>query len=178
MSDLNFIKDEDLHSKVENSIEYIYALYEQSKADGQNKLYQEETYRVIVLYIVSVIEAILLYFYKVRGEKITYLEYKFPQALLPGYQHLDRKGLPVVIAVQEKVEKKEHQLGIHELVKFFSEKRLIKVKTAESILEMNDVRNTFHFNKPRAKNCDLEKVEAALSLLVHTLENAPAALIK
>jgi len=176
MGDLDFIKDKDLRRTLEDSIEYIYALFEQSKEDAQKKLYQEETYRVIILYVVSAIEAMLLYFYKIRGEKIEYPEYKFVQTLPPQYGHIDKIGLPVVIAVQEKIEKREHQLGIHELITFFRGRKLIQEKTAEDILDMNDVRNTFHFNKPRARVCDLKRVEKALQLLVHTIENAPKAL--
>lgn len=176
MGDLGFIKDRELRKTLEDSIEYIYALFEQSKKDEQKTLYQEETYRVIILYVVSAIEAVLLYFYKVRGEKIEYSEYKFVQTLPMQYGHLDKVGLPVVIAVQEKVEKREHQIGLHELITFFSGKKLIQERTSKDILDMNDVRNTFHFNKPRAQVCDLKRVEKALQLLVHTIENAPKAL--
>jgi len=83
MRELDFIKDKDLRKTLEDSIEYIYTLFEQSKNDKQKELYKEETYRVIVLYVVSAIEAVLLYFYKERVEKIEYLEYKFVQTLLP-----------------------------------------------------------------------------------------------
>lgn len=176
MNDLDFINDQKLRKTLEDSIEYIYALYERSKSDGLHKLYQEETYRVIILYVVSAIEAILFYFYKVRGEKIQYAEYKFVQALPLKYEHIEKKGLPVVVAVQDKIEKKEHQLGIHELVTSFKSKNLMMAKTAEDILDMNDVRNTFHFNKLRAKTCDLKRVERALQLLVHTIKNAPKSL--
>jgi len=176
MGDLDFIKDKELRKTLEDSIEYIYTLFKQSKDDEQKKLYQDETYRVIILYVVSAIEAVLLYFYKVRGEKIEYLEYKLVHTLPSQYGHSDKVGLPVVIAVQEKVEKREHQLGIHELVTFFKGKNLMQEKTAKDILDMNDVRNTFHFNKPRAQICDLKRVEKALQLLVHTIENAPKAL--
>lgn len=176
MDELDFIKDKELRKKLEDSIEYIYALFEQSKDDGQKKLYQEETYRVIILYIVSAIEAVLLYFYKVRGEKIEQTEYKFIQALPLQYGHIGKPGLPVIIAVQEKIEKREHQLGMHELITYFKGKKLIKEQTATDILDMNDVRNTFHFNKPRAHECDLKRVEKALQLLLHTIENAPKTL--
>lgn len=70
MRDLDFIKDKELRKTLEDSIEYIYALFEQSKDSKQKKSYQEETYRVIILYVVSAIEAILLYFYKARGRKL------------------------------------------------------------------------------------------------------------
>ena len=72
MNDIDFIKDEELKKRLEDSIEYIFALFEQSKGAGQKEIYLEETYRVIILYVVSVIEAVLLYFYKERGEKIEY----------------------------------------------------------------------------------------------------------
>lgn len=176
MSGLDFINDKELRKTLEDSIEYIYTLYERSKLDDRHKLYQEETYRVIVLYVVSAIEAILLYFYKVRGEKIQYAEYKFVNILSPQYEHIEKKGLPIVVAVQERVEKKEHQLGMHELVSFFRDKNLMTEKTAEDILDMNDVRNTFHFSKPRAKTCDLRRVERAFQLLMHTMKNAPKSL--
>lgn len=176
MNGFDFINDNELRKRLEDSIEYIYVLYERSKLDGHNKLYQEETYRVIILYVVSAIEAILLYFYKARGEKIQYAEYKFVHKLSSKYEHIDKKGLPVVVAVQEKVEKKEHQLGMQELVTFFRDKNLMKEKTAGDILDVNDVRNTFHFSKPRAKICDLKRVERAFQLLMHTMENAPQSL--
>lgn len=176
MKDLDFIKDPELRKTIENSIEYIYALYEQSKSGEQNELYQEETRRVIILYVVSTIEAILLYFYKLRGKKIEYTEYKFVQILPSEYVHKEKADLPVVIAVQEKLEKPEHQIGLHDLVLFFKTRKLIQEKTADNILELNDIRNTLHFNKPRSKNCDVKQVEAAFQLLVYTIERAPGVL--
>lgn len=176
MKDLDFIKDDELRKRIEDSIEYIYALFEQSKGNKQKEFYQEETYRVIILYVVSAIEAILLYFYKTRGEKIEYIEYKFVQTLPSKYRYNGKTGLPVVIAVQEKLEKQEHQIGLHDLVIFFKTKKLIQEKTVDDILKLNDVRNTFHFSKPRTKNCDIKQVEAALQLLVYTLERAPRVL--
>lgn len=176
MNDLDFIKNEELRKRIEDSIEYIYALLEQSKSNEQNELYREETRRVIILYVVSAIEAILLYFYKVRGEKIDYLEYKYVHPLPLEYGHTAKASLPVVVAVQEKMEKQEHQIGLHDLVMFFKTKKLIQEKTANDILELNDLRNTLHFSKPRDKNCDVKRVEAAFQLLVHTIERAPGVL--
>lgn len=176
MSDLGFIKDVDLRKTLEDSIEFIYVLRERSKYVGQNKLCQEEICRIIILYIVSAIEAVLLYFYKDRGEKIEYPEYKFVQLLPPEFGHSEKVGLPLVIAVQEKVERQEYQIGLHDLVIFFKDKKLMPGEIADDILELNDVRNTFHFSKSRIKSCDLGRVERALQLLVYTLEWAPKAL--
>ena len=98
------------------------------------------------------------------------------QTLPPQYGHSGKVGLPVVVAVQEKMQKQEYQIGIHELVNFFKSKKLMQEKTARDILDMNDVRNTFHFTKPRIQPCDLKRVEKALKLLVHTIERAPKSL--
>jgi hypothetical protein len=82
----------------------------------------------------------------------------------------------VVIAVQEKYDKEEHQISLNDLVAFFRSKKLIQEKTAKEVLELNDVRNTVHFSKPRLKKCDIDRVESALSLLVRTIKNAPKVL--
>jgi len=176
MAGFDFIDDIDLKKKLDDSIEYIYALYEKSKNDGESQLYKEETYRVIILYIISAIEAILLFFYKKRGDKINYIEYKHDYHLPKEYSYRKKPGLPVVIAIQEKLEKKDHQIGLYDLVTFFYSLKLIHQNTVDEILELNDVRNTFHFSKPRTKKCDISRVESALNLLIRTIENAPKAL--
>ena len=178
MGELDFITDKSLRETLENSIEFIYVLNERSKDSNQKKIYQEETYRIIILYVISAIEAVLLYFFKDRGEKFEYPDYKFTIALPPEFEHKAKSGLPLVIAVQEKKEKQDYQIGLHDLVIFFRNKNLIIEKTANEILDLNDVRNSFHFSKPRAKSCDLKRVESALGLLVYTLERAPKALRK
>ncbi|MCX6812281.1 MAG: hypothetical protein NTW79_01475 [Candidatus Berkelbacteria bacterium] len=176
MSDLEFIKNEDLRLTLENSNEYIYAVLENLKKNEQSELYKEETYRVIILYVISAIEAVLLYFYKEREEKMEYLDYKFVAPLPKNYIHSEKNSFPVVIAVQEKVGKEDHRIGLNDLVTFFKNKKLIQPKTASQILELNEIRNTFHFSKPRTKKCSLEHVESALKLLLHTIEKAPASL--
>ncbi len=178
MGHLDFIVDKNLRETLENSIEFIYILFEKSKDQEQKKIYQEETYRIIILYVVSSIEAVLLYFFKDRAEKIEYTDYKFVKPLSPEFEHKEKPGLCVVIAVQEKKQKPEHQIGLFDLVNFFRNKKLIKEKTADDILELNDVRNSFHFCKPRSKTCDLERVESALALLVYIIEKAPRGLRK
>lgn len=175
MSSFEFISDGDLRIKLENSIEFIYSLFERSKIEKEVPLYKEETYRVIILYVISVIEAILLYFYKERGEKIEHFEYKYPERLM-DYCHKEKQNFEVVVAVREKIEQKENQVGLHALVDLFRSKNLIRKETADSILELNDIRNTFHLCKPRTKKCGISHVESALKLLVHTIENAPIAL--
>lgn len=178
MSDLDFIQDLELRKTMTDSIEFIYALLAQSKDNGQKDLYKEETYRVIILYVVSAIEAVLLYIYKTRGEKIPYLDYKHIQILPKEFEHKDKIGSPVIVAIQEKTDRQDFQLGPRELVNFFKDKKIIEETIATEILELNDTRNTLHFSKPRTKKCDLTQVESALKMLVYVIDRAPKALQK
>ena len=173
--ELDFITDNTLRKTIEDSIEYVYVLTEESKKkEDRSALYKEETYRVIILYIASIIEAILLYLYKRQSDKITYTYYKFINPLHEDYQHASDRESPVIIAVQKTVEKVEHQIGMFELVSFFKEKKFMKEETAEEILKINNLRNTLHLNKPREGNaCDITQVEASLKLLVYTIRRAP-----
>ncbi len=70
--ELSFIKDKELKRIIEDSIQYISLIFDNTKKSSNN-LYKEETYRVIILYVISIIEAILLYILKRRREKITYV---------------------------------------------------------------------------------------------------------
>ncbi len=170
MDDFDFIRNENLRVIIKGSIEYIYALLEGLKNGEKSELYREETYRTIILYVISIIEAILLYFYKEINGKIEYSEYKFMQYLSENYICKEKDNLPIIVAAEEKIVKKDYQISLHDLVKFFRGKKLIRREKADEILELNDIRNTFHFNKPRDKGCNINHVERALKLLVHTIK--------
>jgi|SRR3989344_6819346 len=177
--ELDFITDNILRKTIEDSVEYVHVLSEESKKEDKSALYKEETYRVIILYIVSIIEAILLYLYKKHGDTITYLDYKFINTLPEDYHHASNRESRVVVAVQKTIEKSEHQIGTSDLVSFFKEKKLMKKETAEEILKINDLRNTLHLNKPREKTiCDVAQVESALKLLVYVIQRAPKSILK
>lgn len=69
-------------------------------------------------------------------------------------------------------------MGLINIVNFFKGKGLIQSKTAESILGLNDMSNTFHLNKKRNTECTNEKVNEAIELLIHTIKHAPSSLKK
>jgi len=131
MEDLDFITDSKLRKTIEDSFEYIYVLFDNSKQEEKNKLFKEETNRIIILYVISIIEAILLFIFLKRNDEISKLEYKFIQTLPEEFKHLEQKDYPIVVAVQKKVKKKEHEIGLFELVNFFKEKKLMLEKTAK-----------------------------------------------
>jgi len=177
MNDFDFIKDTKLKKNIEDSIEYIYLLHQESKEDEKNILYKEETNRVIILYVISVIEALFLYFYKNIDKKLTNTKDTILKDLSKDVQPKNKEG-KVLLIVRKEEEKKEHELMLHTLVKFFEKEKKIKKETADKILELNSMRNTFHLSKDRKNKCSIEMVENALSLLVYIIKNVSKILKK
>lgn len=173
MTELGFIQDASLRKTIENAINFVYGLFDQSKKEEQSDLYKEETYRVIILYIISTIEPVLLYFYKQQPDRMERIEYKYKHVLPAEFTHIQKSASRIIIAIEEKGSKEDHAIGLFDLIMFFKARKLIIEKTAHSILELNEIRNTFHFSKSRKTSCDISKVEEAFQLLVHTLEHAP-----
>ncbi len=173
-NNLNFINNEELKKTIEDSIDYIEIIFEQAK-NNESALYKEETYRVIILYVVSIIEAILLYILETRKEKIDYTEYKYINEISPDFKHCELPNDKVVIAVQKKRKKEENShIGFVELVKFMKEKDLITKELYQKILDINNIRNIFHFTKPRNKiTCEIKAVDSAFKLLVEVIEVIP-----
>ena len=175
--ELSFIKDKELKRIIEDSIQYISLIFDNTKKSSNN-LYKEETYRVIILYVISIIEAILLYILKRRREKITYVQYKFANPVQESFRHTELPYSTVVIAVQKEEVRDERKIGLTDLVAFMEKRHAIDETFATKILDANNIRNTFHFTKPRDKiTCEIETVENALELLVDTIHKAPKAIV-
>jgi hypothetical protein len=106
------------------------------------------------------------------------LEYKYVVNLPKAYGYQGEDGSNIVAAVQKKVVKPDRQIGLVELVSFFKNSGDMKYDTVDEILKINDIRNTFHFNKARDRiPCTIEQVEKALGLFVYIIEKAPRRLV-
>lgn len=174
---LNFITDKDLRDRVEKSVRYTLVLFKDSDKNS-DAVHREEANRVIVLYVISIIEAIIFFFYEQSKEKIMKTEYVNITNLPDTYSDISKPGFQLVIATRQEVERKTSQLGLVNIVNFFRGKGLILQTTADSILELNDISNTFHLSKKRSVECTNEKVNEAVELLIHTIKHAPNSLKK
>jgi hypothetical protein len=170
------IKDAFLAEKIRNSTDYIYFLHDLSNEEKHNDILKEETYRVIILYVVSCIEALLIYLYKNREEKIEVLEYKNIYKLQDIFQNDDNKYSVTVLALQTKSEKDENHVGLQEVVKHFEKIKVIKKETSEQILTLNNIRNTHHLFKNRSKKCEISDVDSSFVLFNYILEKVNLAL--
>mgnify|MGYP001569630270 FL=1 len=115
---LDFVEDGELRKIIEDAIQYIYIVFDQTK-NSDNDLFKEETYRVIILYIISVIEAILLYVLKTRNDQIKYTEYKYASSLPKEFYHSESPKDMVIIAVKKEQIKTDSQIGLVEFGRFY-----------------------------------------------------------
>ncbi len=171
--DFDFIKDSDLRKKIEDSVEYIYAAYEESKKKDKSELFRTETFRVIVLYTVSIIEAVLFDIYHQQDKRLIKEEYKETISLPKEYIHTKIENGTIAVVVIKKTEKDEIEIGFQELVKFLEKEKVLQKETVTRMLEINNVRNTLHLRKERVQTCTVKEAESALELLLYTLQNAP-----
>ena len=96
--DTDFINDKKLRERINVSIEYIFALYEDAK-DNESKEFKKETYRVIILYTVSIIEALLFSIYHQMEDRLCRTDYKDIVELNKQYKHAGHEG-SIVISVR------------------------------------------------------------------------------
>jgi len=169
--DLDFIKDTNLRGRVEHSIKYIFVLNEDVR-NNQSRIFVAETNRVIVLYTISIIEALLHEAYDSIPEHITATEYKDVSLLKKDYIHKKYQSEEVVIAVRTLVEKSTRTISFSDLLDFF-ETRMLKTATVIRLRKLNDLRNSFHLRKGGVVNCTITHVEEALQLLDLTLTKIP-----
>jgi hypothetical protein len=170
--ELSFIRDTELRRTIEDAIQYIYIIFDQARR-SDNSLYKEETYRVIVLYVVSVMEALLLYTLKSLDKKITYCDYKYVSLLPPELTHTERPGDPLIIAVQTECVKHNSAIRFVELVEYMKNINFLEKDLVKDLLHINDIRNTFHFTKPRDQiTNEVDTVEKSLDLLLKVIQKS------
>lgn len=173
--DAGFIGDEEVRQRVENALEYILVLYEESKRSTKPQ-YTAEKYRTIILYVVSILEATLFAIYAERVNKIKKVEYKWKQNLPKRYICIDDVGDAcdgdVVIAFEQQIEKGEQEVGFKELTAYLVSEKILKKDTADKMCRINSLRNTFHFRKRGSHQCTLPDVEEALELLEYSLNHS------
>ncbi|MFA4830964.1 MAG: hypothetical protein WC862_00775 [Patescibacteria group bacterium] len=175
-NDLSFLKNKELSKIIEDSIQYIQIIFEESDKK-ESALYKEETYRVILLYVTSIIEAILLRVLELRKETIPSIDYKYTSPVNKQFKHVKLPKDTVVIAVQQRSEKDNKRIGLVELVNYMKNNDLVEEKIIQEILDINDIRNTFHFTKPRDQiTFEIKTIEKAFELLVKIIQKAPAVL--
>lgn len=169
--DLDFITDSVLRQRIEDSVEYVYTTLELSKDATKNETFRSETHRVIILYIASIIEAVLFYLYVKREVHIPKEEYKKVHEIGNGYINTEVPSGKVIVATVRMVNKKESEISFKELVTFLEAQEVLKNETSMKMISLFNMRNSFHLRKQQELPCTIADVEKYLELLLYTLTN-------
>ncbi|MEN9604403.1 MAG: hypothetical protein RJB39_88 [Candidatus Parcubacteria bacterium] len=175
----DFIPDQDIRKNLENAVDFILVLIEKQKdaSESDTSLYMEEINRVLILYIVSIIEALLSYIYHLHPDKMTRLEYKEIKEIGKNYINSKIAG-KVVAAVQVHVERQSSEITLKSLIEFLQHKKILKKETAEAIRKFNHIRNSVHLSKARkGEGCSVDLVEEAVHLLIKVRAGSRKAIV-
>lgn len=172
-NNLDFIANATLRRKIEHAIEITSALYLKRNEKGVSKGIALEFCRMEILYAASIIEAILLYMFKSKNEKLNKLEYKEVYPLPSSYQS---SGSPIlVLAKQSQIPRQERELMLDNLLVFFTKNGTIKNDLKKKIDKARTVRNTFHLAKSRQGiRCDALSVNSAYDAVIDIFSVARA----
>jgi hypothetical protein len=121
---LDFIEDLDLRNRIQDSLNYVLILYRDATSHGREDVYSRETFRVLILYIVSIIEVLLFYTMKKKDHKIFFYDYK-DIFVLPKEYTKDT----LVLTLKNQKEKINSTIGLKELVDFYGNKNVLKKKS-------------------------------------------------
>jgi hypothetical protein len=143
-----FITNDSLRAKIISSIFTISGLYLVEEKQRNSPELAKEIRRVIILYSAFIIEAILLFMFKKKSEKLEKIDYKDVYELPSNFQ--TASSYTLVVAKQVKIPKHERELMLDVLLKYYVEKGIISRNLESKIKKVKDIRNTFHLSKPRS----------------------------
>lgn len=168
-SDLTFITTLSLRNKLVGAIETISDLYTISEGPETKTLLAIEIRRVIVLYVASIIEAILLFLFK--NTSLTYPKIEYADVcVLPSSFQLE-KDKKLVVAKQIENVRSDKELMLDVLLKVFVNKNIISAELETKIKHAKDVRNTFHLSKLRSGIfLSKKKVDISIEALYEVVE--------
>lgn len=159
----DFISDKSVKENIINSIDFSSTLWLLSEKIPEDN--REESYRTIMLYTASIMEALLLYY--LSEKKIFIEEEKFIHVARLGSQFQNSLGETVVaIRKMEKRRDPDFSSCINAL-----EKTLGK-NLSKAIHKIRDTRNTFHLLKTRKKirESDIKYANETLLKLVKKIQ--------
>lgn len=159
---LDFITPSTLRSNIKESLSYVGFLY--TLSETIDTVYKDETIRTIVLYNSAVVEALLLF--RAKKRKIKFPEEKFTYThSIPKIFQQDKKN--IILALHTTTEKPENRVWFRDLVR--EQKDFLGKKLSQNIIEMYDIRNTFHLSKKRS-GLDSKKVESSSKLVLDVIK--------
>lgn len=155
---LDFITSKALRKNMVESIEFAAWLWIFAQ-EIENK-YKDEMFRTIILYNISIVEALLLF--RAKRIKIKFFKYDYKEsAELPKTFH--PAGRQVFVTFRDKTTRNESQVWFYELIK--EQKDFLDTTLHKQVVDLQDIRNTFHLSRPRSI-LSPEKVDESFAVVL------------
>lgn len=139
----NFVTPKAFRNNIVESVEFAAWLWVLTQKTEDK--YQDEMVRTVILYNISIVEALLLFWAKKHKKKFFEDKYTDKYTLPTALQGTSGKKL--LVAHFSKVEKSDSRIWLHDLIA--EGKQLLGENLHDRVADLQDIRNTFHLSKPR-----------------------------
>ncbi len=158
----SFVTPKAFRANIIESVEFAAWLW--VLAQEIEDTYQDEMVRTVILYNMSVVEALLLSWAKRKKKKFFEDKYTDKHTLPAELQGISGKEL--LIAHFSKIEKGDTRIWFHDLIA--EGKAMLGKDLHDRAVDLQDVRNTFHLSKVR-RGLSLKKAEDSFDVVLQVV---------
>lgn len=164
-----FVLDKKLRADIEDVLNFSsYLVIAASRVSDRR--YKEEFYRVIVLYVASIVEALCMYLIAHKKIPLEKLEYKSPQVVrIMGVQV---EGGELVVAKRCPAALNTREIPFVEAIRLLKGKRIISSSLQKSLNSLRSKRNSQHLYGRRDDGITRKDVGFAFDALAKLQEQA------
>ena len=165
--DFAFISQKSLRSDIEDALGFAAWLITKKT---KNKIHKRELYRVVVLYIASVVEALCSYLLDENNLKIEETKYKSPTTVkLPDDVSVPQGKILAVVWCNKK-EICPPKISFKDSINKLMSSGILSEKFAKKLHVLRDKRNSQHLYKRSTKNVSTRDVNFSVKILSELLD--------
>lgn len=165
--DFSFISDARLRRDVEDALEFSVYLIRAADNTSESR-YQEEFYRATVLYVASVIEALCLFFIKIKKLSKHKTEYKYPQKIDVKNVKVSFGG-ELVVALKSRSARSLQEIPFAEAIDVLKQSGTISEVLAGDLDAVRTARNTQHLYGRTRRGMSRKEIQASFTALTNLL---------
>jgi len=158
----SFVTPKAFRTNIVESVEFVAWLW--VLAQKIEEKYRDESVRTVILYNMSIVEALLLFWAKKKKKKFFEDKYTDKHILPTELQGVTNKEL--LVAHFSKMEKDDTRIWFHDLIA--EGKQLLGKDLHDRVVDLQDIRNTFHLSKTR-RALSLKKSEESFDVVLEVV---------
>lgn len=160
-STFSFVTPKALRNNIVESVEFAAYLWVLTQT-VENK-FKDEAVRTVILYNISIIEALLLFWAKKQKIKFYDEKYHHATSLAREFQRTDQD---LVVAYRSKREREESRIWLHDLI--VKGQQFLGKELRNEVASLQDIRNTFHLSRVR-RALSLKKAAGSFDVVLQVV---------